>query len=58
MGIRKVSAKEARGLKGTTDWKELKRLTDEEIKSAAMIDPDAQEIGPFELTHFRRGENT
>lgn len=57
MGIRKVSANKARGLHGTTDWKELKRLTDEEIKSAAMLDPDDQELDPYELTHFRREKN-
>jgi hypothetical protein len=57
MGIKKVSAKEARGLRGTTNWKELKSLTEEENKSAAMIDLDAQELGPVELKRFRREKN-
>lgn len=54
MGIKKVTSKEARGLRGTTNWKELKSLTDEEIKAAARLDLNAQELGPIELKRFRR----
>ena len=54
MGIKKVTLKKARGLRGTTNWKELKSLTDEEIKTAARLDLDAQELGPIELKRFRR----
>jgi hypothetical protein len=54
MVIRKVSAKKARSLRGTTNWIVLKRLTDEEIKTSAMLDPDARELRPEELVRFRR----
>ncbi len=57
MGTRKISAKKGRGMRGTTNWKEVKRLTEKEIKIAARLDPDAQELGPVELTLFRRERN-
>jgi hypothetical protein len=54
VGTKKVTLKEARSLRGTTNWKELKSLTDEEIKTAARLDLDAQELGPIELKRFMR----
>jgi hypothetical protein len=57
MGIRKVSATKARSLRGTTNWQEVKRLTDKEIKTLAVLDPDARELRPDELMHFKRERN-
>lgn len=36
----RVSAAEAKALKGQTDWKRLRAQTDEEIKQAVADDPD------------------
>ncbi|WP_156965724.1 hypothetical protein [Methylobacter sp. BBA5.1] len=55
MAIKKVSGTEARGRRGSTDWKKVKSMTDEEIKRAAMMDPDARELRNDELARFRKG---
>ncbi|MCL7422130.1 MAG: hypothetical protein M8364_14620 [Methylobacter sp.] len=55
MAIKKVSGTEARGRRGSTDWKKVKSMTDEEIKRAAMMDPEARELRNDELARFRKG---
>ena len=54
MAIKKVSGASARGRRGSTDWKKVKSMTDEEIKKGAMLDPDARELRGDELTKFRK----
>ena len=54
MTVKKISGASARGRKGSTDWKKVKSMTDEEIKKAAMIDPDARELRSDELARFRK----
>ena len=55
MAIKKVSGASARGRRGSTDWKKVKSMSDEEIKKAALQDPDAKELKDDELARFRRG---
>ncbi|GAB2188823.1 hypothetical protein MAH1_04300 [Sessilibacter sp. MAH1] len=54
MTIKKISGASARGRRGSTDWKKIKSMTDDEIKKSAMIDPDAKELRNDELARFRR----
>lgn len=54
MAVKKINGSSARGRKGSTDWKKVKSMTDEEIKKAAMIDPDAGELRNDELARFRK----
>jgi hypothetical protein len=54
MGIRKVAAKKARGMRGSTNWEDVKNMADEDIEKAAISDPDSHELRPDELAHFRR----
>jgi hypothetical protein len=53
MGIKKVTAAQAKNLTGRTDWKRVKALTDSQIEMSARLDPDARLI-----YHgcFRRGK--
>ena len=39
--------------KGKTDWKQVDRLTEEEIRAAGLSDPDAQPVTPEELEEFK-----
>ena len=39
--------------KGNTDWKEVDAITEEEIRAAALSDPDAQPVTPEELEAFK-----
>ncbi len=55
MAVKRVSRVSARGLRGSTDWKKVQTMTDEEIKRAAMLDPDARELRDDELVRFRKG---
>ena len=54
MTVKRVSRVSTRGLRGSTDWKKVKTMTDEEIKRAAMLDPDARELRDDELVRFRK----
>lgn len=54
MAIKKVSGKNAIGCRGVTDWRKLKTMTDEEIKAAALSDPNARELRDDELAKFRK----
>lgn len=55
MAIKNVSGASARGRRGSTDWKKVKSMTDEGIKKAAMLNPDARELRNDELARFRKG---
>lgn len=55
MAIKKVSAMQAKGRRGTTDWKKVKSMTDDEIRRATISDSDARELRSDELLKFRRG---
>lgn len=54
MSIKKINGINARGRRGTTDWKKVKSMSDDEIKKAAMFDPDARELRNDELVRFRK----
>lgn len=54
MAIKKISAEEARQLKGDTDWSEIDRLSDSEIEEAARNDPDSALPTEEELKKFKR----
>jgi hypothetical protein len=54
MGIRKVDAKKARGMRGSTNLEDVKNMTDEDIEKAAILDPDSHELRSDELAYFRR----
>ena len=41
-------------LKGKTNWKKVKALSEGQIKKAARSDPDAQLLSPEELKRFKR----
>ena len=39
--------------KGKTDWEQVDAMTEEEIRAAALSDPDAQPVAPEELREFK-----
>lgn len=39
---------------GATDWARLEAMTDEEVRAAALSDPDAQPLTPEQLARMRR----
>ena len=39
---------------GATDWARLEAMTDDEIRTAALSDPDAQPLTPEQLARMRR----
>lgn len=54
MTIKRVSAEEAKRIKGTTDWERIDKLTDAEIEEAARNDPDSALPTDEELKQFKR----
>lgn len=54
MAIKRYTAEEAKKLKSDTDWEKVQELTDEEIREAALSDPDAQPLTEEELKKFKR----
>jgi len=40
--------------KGKTDWKKAKKMTEAEIREAALSDPDAQPLSKKDLAKFKR----
>ena len=60
MAIKKITAEEAKKLKGKTNWKEVDEITDEEINEAAKSDPDSalptdEELKQFQPTKKNKG---
>jgi putative transcriptional regulator len=54
-GTTRVSVKPGEELPpGNTDWARLDAMTDEEVRAAALSDPDAQPLGPERLARMRR----
>jgi len=41
-------------MRGATDWRKVKALTDAEVRSAAHADPDAPELSAQDLLRFKR----
>jgi putative transcriptional regulator len=41
-------------MKGKTDWKKLKAMTEKQVIAAANLDPDALPVTPAELKKFKR----
>jgi hypothetical protein len=48
-----LNKEQAQRIKGKTDWKQLEKMTDAEIHKAALADPDAQPLTPYEMTRFK-----
>jgi putative transcriptional regulator len=40
--------------RGDTDWARLEAMTDEEVTTAALSDPDSQPLSPEQLARMRR----
>ena len=54
-GTTQVTIKPGEALpRGETDWARVNAMTDEEVLTAALSDPDAQPLGPEELAKMRR----
>lgn len=53
MATKKLTAEEARRLKGKTDWSRVDALTDEEIEHAASSDPDSVLPTEEDLKEFK-----
>jgi len=51
--IKKISAEDAKKIKGKTDWNQVDELTDEEIEKAAKDDPDSALPTGEELKKFK-----
>ncbi len=43
-----------RGLEDKTDWKRLRAMTDEEVRAAALSDPDAQPLTDADFARMKR----
>lgn len=41
-------------LRGKTDWDRVRAMTDEEVMTAALADPDAQPLTPEQLAGMKR----
>lgn len=57
MAVVKISADEARSVTGTTNWKKLRALTEKEIVTAALLNPDARLLDSLDLAGLRRGSH-
>jgi len=57
MAIKKVKAPEAGKMRGATDWRKVKSMTDEEISQSTKLDPNARELRQDELMQFKRVKN-
>ena len=54
-GTTRVTVKPGEPLpRGDTDWARLDAMSDEEIRAAALADPDAQPLTPEQLARTRR----
>jgi len=54
-GTTRVSVKPGEELpRGNTDWARLDAMTDEEVRAAALSDPDSQPLGRERLARMRR----
>jgi hypothetical protein len=53
MAIKRISAEDAKKLKGKTDWSEVDSLSDEQIEEAAKNDPDSALPTDEELKEFK-----
>jgi putative transcriptional regulator len=54
-GTTRVSVKPGGKLpRGNTDWARLDAMSDEEVRAAALSDPDAQPLGPERLARMQR----
>jgi len=38
---------------GSTDWKEVANITDQQVRKAALCDRDAQPLNPTQLQQFK-----
>lgn len=48
--------KDGRTVRGTTDWERIDAMTDEEVTTAALSDPDAKPLTEEQLRMFHRPE--
>jgi hypothetical protein len=54
MTIKRVSAKKAKTLKGTTDWRQVDALDDKSVEEAARVDLDSAVPSPEDMKEFQR----
>jgi hypothetical protein len=54
MTIKRISAKKAKTLKGTTDWCQVDALDDKAVEEAAKADPDSAVPSPEDMKEFQR----
>ena len=54
MTIKRISAKKAKTLKGTTDWRQVAALDDKAIVEEARTDPDSSVRPPEDMKVFHR----
>jgi putative transcriptional regulator len=53
-GITRVTVKNGKAPRGRTDWAKLDAMRDDELRAAALSDPDAQPLTPKQLARMRR----
>jgi hypothetical protein len=49
----KFTINQARNITGSTDWKIVEALSDQEVTRAALSDPDARPLSKYELTQLK-----
>jgi hypothetical protein len=49
----KYTINQAKNAKGSTDWKEVEALSDQEVTRAALSDPDAKPLSKHQLTQLK-----
>ena len=52
--ILRYTLEELENIPDETDWERVNQMTDEEVESAALSDPDAQPLTEAELSQFKR----
>lgn len=52
--ILRYTLEELENIPDETDWERVNKMTDEEVESAALSDPDAQPLTEAELNQFKR----
>jgi hypothetical protein len=49
-----VAGDVAKRLEGMADWKRIRAMTDEDIRTVARLDPEARLLTPKEMAQFKR----
>ncbi|WDE11043.1 hypothetical protein [Thalassomonas haliotis] len=54
--MKKIKLEDVKNSRGTTDWANVRRQTDDDIAQSALKSKDAQLLTELELTQFYRAE--